>query len=122
MTKTREHVKENGWEQKVTVARKQLFIADEIALKVRDTCAGVFAATLNEIVELQAFSIAVQQKLPVHIVLFLQQDETLDRAADFRRLAQRIADKIQQQLIFINLTVEFVNRYTLSTDAQWRVA
>lgn len=118
---TRDHVKQNEWEETVAVSRKQAFIADEIAQKVRDTCAGMFGATIKQVVELKAFSTALQENKPVHVVLFLQQDEALDESMEFRRMAQRIADKIKQQLVFINATVEVVNQYTLSEHAQWCV-
>lgn len=121
LTETKNLVKQEEWEQTVAVTRKQSFITDEIAQKVRDTCAGIIGATINEVVELQAFSTAFQEKFPVHVVLFLQQDEALDQSNDFRRMAQRIADKIKQQLVFINATVEVINQYTLSEHAQWHV-
>lgn len=59
--------------------------------------------------------------MPVHVVLFLQQDDALDKAKDFRKMAKLIADKIKQQLVFIDATVEVVNQYTLSEHAKWRV-
>jgi hypothetical protein len=121
LTATKNHVKQSRWQQQVAISRKQPFIADEIAQKVRDTCAGVFGATIKEVVELQAFSTALQENIPVHVVLFLQQDEELDSSKDFRRMAQRIADKIKQQLVFINATVEVINQYTVSEHAKWRV-
>lgn len=121
LAETRNHVNRKGWRQTVVISRKQPFIADEIARKVRDTCAGIFGATIKEVVELQAFSTALQEKMPVHVVLFLQQDDALDKAKDFRKMAKLIADKIKQQLVFIDATVEVVNQYTLSEHAKWRV-
>lgn len=121
LTETRYYVKQKEWQQQVAVSRKHPFIADEIAQKVRDTCAGIFGATIQEVTEFKEFSIALQEKIPVHVVLFLQQDEELDLSKDFRRMAQRIADKIKQELVFINATVEVVNQYTLSKNAEWRV-
>jgi hypothetical protein len=118
---TRNFVEEKQWKDQITVSRKKVFIADEIAQKVRDTCAGVLGATLRDVPEFQPFSIALQNKLPVHIILFLQQDEERDQAVDFRGMAQRIADKIRQQLGFMNATVEVINQYTLSEHAQWRL-
>ncbi len=81
----------------------------------------MLGATLRDVPEFQPFSIALQNKLPVHIILFLQQDEERDQAVDFRGMAQRIADKIRQQLGFMNATVEVINQYTLSEHAQWRL-
>lgn len=121
LTETLAHIIDNEWEKTVAVSRKKLFIADEIALKVRDTCAGVFGAAIQGDIELQDFATALQAHQAIHVVLFLQQDESLDNRDDFRRMAQRIGDKIRQQLIFINATVEVVNRNTLSANAQWRV-
>lgn len=121
LTETRHYVKQKNWQQHVAVSRKHSFIADEIAQKVRDTCAGIFGATIQDVTEFKEFSIALQKKIPVHVVLFLQQDEDLDLSKDFRRMAQRIADKIKQELVFINATVEVVNQYTLSKNAEWRV-
>ncbi len=121
LTETRHYVKRQEWMQQVAVSRKHPFIADEIAQKVRDTCAGIFGATIQEVTKFKEFSIALQEKIPVHVVLFLQQNEELDLSKDFRRMAQRIADKIKQELVFINATVEVVNQYTLSKNAEWRV-
>ena len=119
---TRQFVETQQWNDQILISRKKTFIADEIAQKVRDTCAGVFGAMLQDIPEFQPFSNAVHSKLPIHIVLFLQQDEERGRAVDFRRMAQRLADKIRQQLVFLNATVEVVNQFTLSSDAQWHVS
>ncbi len=121
LLETREFVENNHWKSQILVSRKKTFLADEIALKVRDTCAGVFGATQRDIPEFQPFSSALHNKSPIHIVLFLQQDEERDRAIDFRRMAQRLADKIKQQLVFLNVTVEVVNQITLSPNAQWRL-
>jgi len=121
LSETKKFVKANNWKDHILVLRSKTFIADEIAQKVRDTCAGVLGATLRDVPEFQSFSIALQNKLPVHVILFLQQDEERDQAIDFRRMAQRIADKIRQQLGFMNATVEVINQYTLSEHAQWRV-
>ena len=121
LTETRTHIMENGWDRTVVVSRKQHFIADEIALKVRDTCAGVFGAAIQGDIELQDFATALQAHQAIHVVLFLQQNVALENPRDFRRMAQRIGDKIIQQLGFINATVEVVNRNTLSVNAQWRV-
>lgn len=121
LAETRNYIRQNEWNKTVAISRKQPFIADEIARKVRDTCAGIFGATIKEVAELQAFSNALHEKMPVHVVLFLQQDEALDKATDFRRMAQRIADKIKQELVFLNATAEVVNQYTLSTHAKWHV-
>lgn len=118
---TKNYVEEKQWKDQITVSRKKVFIADEMAQKVRDTCAGVLGATLRDVPEFQPFSIAVQNKLPVHVILFLQQDEERDQAIDFRRMALRIADKIRQQLGFMNATVEVINQYTLSEHARWGV-
>lgn len=118
---TRAFVETNHWKSQILLSRKKTFLADEIALKVRDTCAGIFGATQQNIPEFQPFSSALHSKLPIHIVLFLQQDEERDRAIDFRRMAQRLADKIKQQLVFLNVTVEVVNQITLSPNAQWRL-
>lgn len=118
---TREFVETNNWKSQILVSRKKAFLPDEVAQKVRDTCSGLFGASLQNNPELQPFSSALYSKSPIHIVLFLQQDEDRDRSIEFRRMAQRIGDKIRQQLGFINATVEVINQYTLSTDAQWRV-
>ena len=118
---TKKYVEEKQWKDQITVSRKKVFIGDEMAQKVRDTCAGVLGATLRDVPEFQPFSIALQKRLPVHVILFLQQDEERDQAIDFPRMAQRIADKIRQQLGFMNATVEVINQYTLPEQAQWRV-
>lgn len=77
---TKKYVEEKQWKDQITVSRKKAFIADEIAQKVRDTCAGVLGATLRDVPEFQPFSSALQNKLPVHVILFLQQDEERDRS------------------------------------------
>lgn len=121
LLETREFVETNHWKWQILVSRKKVFLPDEVAQKVRDTCAGLFGASLQDRPELQPFSSALHNKSPIHIVLFLQQDEDRDQATDFRRMAQRLADKIRQQLVFLNATVEVVNQFTLSPNAQWRV-
>ena len=119
LSETRRYVNSNNYNLSVT--RKKLFIADEVAQKIRDTAAGMFGATLKNTIELESYANALQEKQPIHIILFLQQDEELDQLPDFRIMAQRIADKIKQQLLFIDATVEVVNQHTLSEQAEWRV-
>ena len=72
--------------------------------------------------EFLPFSTALHNKLPIHVILFLQQDEEHDKADDFIRMAQRLAEKIKQQLVFLNVSVEVVNQFTLSPNAQWRIS
>ncbi len=121
LKETRGFVENNGWKNKVLVLRKKAFLPEEVAQKVRDTCSGLVGATLQDQAKFQPFSAAISNKLPIHIILFLQQDEERDKATDFRRMAQRMADKIRQQLVFLNATVEVVNQFTVSPNAQWRV-
>jgi hypothetical protein len=119
---TREFVETNFSKEQILVSRKKTYLADEITQKVRDTCAGLIGAFLQDIPEFLPFSIALNSKLPIHIILFLQQDEKIDNANDFKRMAQRLADKIKQQLVFLNVSVEVVNQFTLSPNVQWRIS
>ncbi len=121
LEETREFVETHSWKSQILVSRRKAYLPDEIAQKIRDTCAGLVGATLHDQAEFQPFSNAVHSKLPIHIVLFLQQDEERDRAVDFRRMAQRLGDKIKQELVFLNASVEVVNQFTLCPNAQWRV-
>ena len=118
---TKAFVKANNWQNQIRVSRKNAYLPDEVAQKIRDTCAGLVGATLQDQAEFQPFSNAIHSKLPIHVVLFLQQDEELDRARDFRRMAIRLGDKIKQQLVFLNVTVEVVNQCNQPQNAQWRV-
>ncbi len=119
---SREFVETNFSKEQILVSRKKPYLADEVTQKVRDTCAGLIGAFLQDMSEFLPFSTALHNKLPIHVILFLQQDEEHDKADDFKRMAQRLAEKIKQQLVFLNVSVEVVNQFTLSPNAQWRIS
>ena len=115
----RQFAKENGWSETVSIGRKKLHLADEVSRKVRDTCSALLGVMNSNENELFSYAESVCAKKPIHVVLYLQQDERAEN--EFRRSAQRLADKIKSQIRFLNATVEVVNSSTISRDAKWNI-
>ena len=119
LSDARNFVTENGWNETISIKRKKLHLADEVTQKVRDTCSALLGVINSDSNEILHYAESICAKKPIHIVLFLQQDENVE--LEFRRLALRLAHKIQSQILFLNATVEVVNRLTISQNAEWNI-
>jgi len=91
--KTRIWIKDQGWAQLIKVDRKKPFIVDEVVAKFRDTLVALACAQRRAEPELVKHEIvAVGQSLTVVLIL------TWD-SREFKRLAQRLQDKLRNALI-----------------------
>jgi len=61
------------------------------------------------------------RKIPIHIVLFLHQDEELDESQKFKDLAPKLKTRIEQQLRCLNVKVQVENSLTLPESAGWKL-
>ncbi len=106
---------------KIKVTRKKPFLADEVVKKVCDTFTGLAGAYRHDDETLLPHINALAQKLPLTVVLFLHQDEYLDREEHFKPLALRLKTRIKQQLRFLNVNIEIINEITLPKNVGWKL-
>jgi hypothetical protein len=106
---------------KVKVTRKKPFLADEVVKKVCDTFTGLAGAFRHDDETLLPHVNVLAQNLPLTVVLFLHQDDYLDREEHFKPLALRLKTRIKQQLRFLNINIEVINEVTLPKNVGWKL-
>ncbi|SFL11221.1 hypothetical protein [Azotobacter beijerinckii] len=104
VVQTRAWLRSQGLAQQVRAARSKPFIIDEVIEKLRSTLVSVLAAQRQGEAELQPYVAACNQGVPLNVVLLLTWNIT-----DFRRLAQRLQQKLNSALLPYGLQGLVVN-------------
>jgi len=109
--RTREWVEQKGWKPKISIARRKAFIIDEVERKFSSTLAAITVAMREDEAELRGFEVINQQNSPViKVVLLLTWEQR-----DFRRLASRLQQKLNQSLNPYGVQGFVVNEQTISS-------
>jgi len=111
----------NSVKTEVKINRQKPYLADVVAKKVRDTFFGHAVALHNADATLKPYIDDLGRNIPVNIVLFLHQDEELDKPQKFKDLAPKLKTRIEQQLRCLNVKVQVENSLTLPENAGWKV-
>lgn len=108
--RTREWVEHKGWKPKISIARRKAFIIDEVERKFSSTLAAIAVAMREDEPELRGFEVLSQQNSPaIKVVLLLTWEPR-----DFRRLASRLQQKLNQSLNPYGVQGFVVNEQTIS--------
>jgi len=98
VVETRQWIEHQGWKGKVSAHRKKPWIVDEVVEKFRHTLAALALAEREGEPSLQD-QFLVCEGPPLSVVLLLTWD-----GSDYRRLAQRLQDKLNGKLAPYNVT------------------
>lgn len=107
---TRQWVEQKGWKPRVAVARRKPFIVNEVEKKFSSTLAAMTIAMREDDAELRGFEVVSRLLSPpaIKVVLLLTWEQR-----DFRRLASRLQQKLNQALSPYGVQGFVVNEQTI---------